>query len=139
MANSFGTGSTLTITNRAQRHYLAAVGGGGQTCNTCDFSTGNYFGISPSGYKTFSKDAGGGISTYSYDSQGNLASKSLSKGSRAAAPTGIDTSTYTYNSLGEVLTATDPLASQPGDPNHTTVNTYDSHGNLLSVTTPSPD
>src|SRR5262249_33672049 len=34
--------------------------------------------------------------------------------------------------------ATDPLG-QPGDPNHTTVNTYDTHGNLLTVTTPSPD
>ena len=39
---------------------------------------------------------------------------------------------YTYNSFGQVLTATDPLG-------HVTTNTYDSHGNLLSVTTPAPN
>src|SRR5216684_4602623 len=49
-----------------------------------------------------------------------------------------DTSNYTYNSFGEVLTATDPLGAA-GDPNHTTKNAYDSRGNLLTVPTPSPD
>ena len=39
---------------------------------------------------------------------------------------------YTYNTFGEVLTSTDPLG-------HTTTNTSDSHGNLLTTTTPSPD
>ena len=101
--------------------------------------SGTSFGFSQSGYRTQSKDAGGGISTYSYDAQGNLASKSFSKGSRSGPATGYDTWTYTHNSFGEVLTATDSLASQPGDPNHTTTNAYDTHGNLLSVTTPSPD
>lgn len=39
---------------------------------------------------------------------------------------------YTYNGFGQVLSATDPLGK-------TTTNTYDSNGNLLSTTTPSPD
>ena len=42
------------------------------------------------------------------------------------------TTTYTYNSFGEVLTMTDAL-------NNTTTNTYDAHGNLLSVTSPAPN
>ncbi len=42
------------------------------------------------------------------------------------------TTTYTYNSFGEVLTMTDPLGN-------VTTNTYDSHGNLTSVTTPAPN
>jgi len=37
-----------------------------------------------------------------------------------------------------VLTTTDPLGAA-GDPHHTTTNAYDTHGNLLSVTTPSAD
>ena len=36
------------------------------------------------------------------------------------------TTTYTYNSLGQVLTVTDALS-------HVTTNTYDTHGNLTSV------
>jgi large repetitive protein len=38
-----------------------------------------------------------------------------------------------------VLTASDPLASAPGDLLHTTTYNYDTHGNLLSVTSPKPD
>jgi RHS repeat-associated protein len=41
------------------------------------------------------------------------------------------TTSYTYNSFGEVLTTTDPLGN-------TTTNTYDANGNLLTVTTPQP-
>ena len=41
------------------------------------------------------------------------------------------TTQYTYNSFGEVLNTTDPLGN-------VTMNTYDSHGNLLTVTTPPP-
>jgi hypothetical protein len=35
--------------------------------------------------------------------------------------------------------ASDPLASAPGDLLHTTTYNYDTHGNLLSVTSPKPD
>jgi RHS repeat-associated protein len=46
--------------------------------------------------------------------------------------TAYDIWSYTYNSFGQVLTATDPLGN-------TTTNQYDTNGNLLSTTTPSPD
>ena len=41
------------------------------------------------------------------------------------------TTKYTYNGFGEVLSDTDQLG-------YVTTNTYDSKGNLLSVTTPAP-
>lgn len=39
------------------------------------------------------------------------------------------TTSYTYNSFGEVLTMTDALGN-------TTTNTYDANGNLLTVSSP---
>jgi YD repeat-containing protein len=42
------------------------------------------------------------------------------------------TTSYTYNSFGEVLTMTDPIG-------HVTTNAYDTHGNLVSVTSPAPN
>ncbi len=115
------------------------VGAGSEVCSTCNFQTGTNFGIASTGHAIFSQDAGGGDSTYSYDAQGNMAVKNVPTGSRNGPQTGYATWNYTYNSFGEVLTATDPLATSPTDSNHTTTNTYDSHGNLLSMTTPSPD
>src|SRR4029077_14033841 len=135
----YGHGARLTISNRGQRHYLIAVANGAEVCSTCNFMTNNNFGISDTGHDNFSQDAGGGISNYSYDAVGNLTVKNVPTGSRNGPATGIATWNYTYNSFGEVLTATDPLATSSTDPNHTTTYTYDSHGNLLTVTTPSPD
>ena len=42
------------------------------------------------------------------------------------------TTSYTYNSFGEVLTATDALGNM-------TTNAYDGNGNLLTVTSPRPN
>jgi YD repeat-containing protein len=42
------------------------------------------------------------------------------------------TTPYTYNGFGKVLTMTDAFG-------HVTTNTYDTHGNLLTVTTPAPN
>ena len=44
----------------------------------------------------------------------------------------LATTSYTYNSFGEVLTMTDPSGN-------TTTNTYDPNGNLLTVTPPQPN
>ena len=62
--------------------------------------------------------------TYTYDSLNNLASETHPVDSTHNA-----TTSYTYNSFGEPLTITDALG-------HITTNTYDTHGNLTSVTTP---
>jgi RHS repeat-associated protein len=68
----------------------------------------------------------GHTSKVTFDQSGNVLSRSVQVGSSTL------TSSYTYNSFGEVLTSTDPLGN-------TTTNTYDGSGNLLSTTTPSPD
>ena len=65
-------------------------------------------------------DPDGHMTTYTYDSNGNLLTKT--------DPLGRKT-TYTYNSMNEVLTTTDPLGV-------TTKDTYDTAGNLLSTSTP---
>lgn len=49
-----------------------------------------------------------------------------------AEPQTTATTSYTYNSFGEVLTMTDPLGN-------VTTNTYDPNGNLLTVTSPAPN
>jgi RHS repeat-associated protein len=69
----------------------------------------------------------GRITTYTYDSNGNVQSQSQPDGNGHTV-----TTSYTYNSFNEVLTTTDPLGN-------VTTNTYDTHGNLLTVTTPRPN
>jgi RHS repeat-associated protein len=71
-------------------------------------------------------DENGNVTSYTYDTNGNVLTVTVPISSGHTA-----TTTYTYNSFGEVLTATDPLGN-------VTTNTYDGHGNLLSVTTPAP-
>ena len=56
--------------------------------------------------------------TNTYDSLNDLLTQTVPVDSTHTA-----TTTYTYNTFGEVLTVTDPLG-------HVTTNTYDSHGNL---------
>ena len=73
-----------------------------------------------------STDALGNTTSYTYDSMGNV----LTQSQQLNANTTL-TWTYTYNSFQEVLTATDPAGN-------TTTNTYDANGNLLSTTTPPP-
>jgi YD repeat-containing protein len=64
------------------------------------------------------------MTSYTYDTDGNVVSLSrqLDADTRQAWQ-------YTYNTFGQVLTATDPLGN-------TTTSQYDGNGNLLSVTTP---
>jgi RHS repeat-associated protein len=65
---------------------------------------------------TSKTDALGYVTSYTYDSSGNRLTETNATG----------TVTYTYNTLGEMLTRTDQL-------NGVTTNTYDSHGNLLTA------
>jgi len=64
----------------------------------------------------------GGPARYTYDSNNNLLSESVQVDATATA-----TTSYTYNSFGEVLTMMDPLGN-------VSTNTYDANGNLLTVT-----
>jgi len=127
--DSLGNSSTLTIRNVAQKHYLIAEG---DACATCSYLMNASAGLSSSGYKTVFTDGNRNMTFLAYDAQGDLTSKALPDGDFLTGVTGANTWTYTYNSLGQVLTATDPLS-------HTTTSVYDSNGNLTSVTTPSPD
>jgi RHS repeat-associated protein len=133
--STFGNCTTIQVTNRAQRHYLGlTTGSASNGCASCSFVGHSSSTLTDSGYLNSFTDANGNEKFYTYDAQGNTLSVSVRD-----YFTGLnDTWNYTYNSFGEVLTATDPLGAA-GDPNHTTVNAYDAHGNLLSVTTPPPD
>jgi YD repeat-containing protein len=78
------------------------------------------------------------ITTYTYDAKGNLLSKSQQATSDdngayelSATPVGsARTWEYTYNDFGQVLSANGPRI----DVNDTTTYTYDTQGNLTSIT-----
>ena len=104
----------------------------GQGCASCGYSTPVSYQGNASGYLDVKTDAQGNTSRYTYDSKGNVLTEKRPDSNNVGGPSTYDTWTYTYNSFSEVLTATDPLS-------HTTTYQYDSNGNLTSVTTPSPD
>jgi RHS repeat-associated protein len=127
---------TVQVSNRNQRLYISQTSGpSNNACNTCGFLGKGSATFDSTGYPTSTVDGNGNITLYNYnDSSGNL----LSRSQRDYFNDGWDTWNYTYNSFGEVLTATDPLGLA-GDPNHTTTYVYNAQGNLTSITTPSPD
>ena len=131
--DSLGHNGYLYFSTIVQRTYLTQADVNSY-CGTCGYAPGTGSYLFPSGYPSATFDGDNNTTLYTYDSQGNLASKSLpdpvSTGGTNGTP--YDIWSYTYNSFGEALTVTDPLL-------HTTTNQYDSHGNLLSTTTPSPD
>ncbi|MFJ2988638.1 RHS repeat protein [Collimonas sp. NPDC087041] len=78
------------------------------------------------------------LTTYTYDASGNLLSKTVQATSDAAGAQGLSptlvgtarTWSYTYNTVGQVLTATGPRT----DVADTTTYTYDTSGNLSTIT-----
>ncbi len=78
------------------------------------------------------------LTTFTYDSAGNLLTKTEQATTDANGAAGLSatvtgtprTWTYTYSSFGQVLTATGPRT----DVNDTTSYTYDAQGNLATVT-----
>jgi RHS repeat-associated protein len=126
---------TVQVSTRAERHYISVTSGPAQNaCATCSFGGNSAATFDGFGYRTSSTDANGNTTLYTNDSYGDA----LSKSQRDYFTPTWDTWNYTYNSYGELLTASDPLGAA-GDPNHTTVYGYNPQGNLTSITTPSPD
>lgn len=123
LTDSFGnvTSTGSQVINR--KHYVSSSSGPG--CATCGAVPGESYTYDSQGNMASATDALGRVTSYTYDSNGNIASVS-----RTVNGTTVS-SGYTYNSFSEVLTATDPLG-------HVTTNTYDTNGNLLTTTTPSP-
>ncbi len=107
------------------RRFIYKITGPG--CSSCGGGSSDQdFSYDAQGNRVTSTDANGNTTTYTYDSMGNVLSRSIQVGGATL------TWSWTYNSFGQVLTATDPLLK-------TTTNVYDAKGNLLSTTTPSPD
>jgi len=78
------------------------------------------------------------LTTYAYDTSGNLLSKTVQATSDAAGAQGLSPTlvgaariwSYTYNNLGQMLTATGPRT----DVTDKTTYTYDTSGNLSTIT-----
>jgi RHS repeat-associated protein len=127
--NSSGFFTTYTFASKGGRGFITYVNG--QGCATCGFKTQET--------QSFNYDGAGKIVAaqrgsynpeyYTYDAAGNLIQKQVVLNNQTSTAL---IWAWTYNTFGEVLTATDPLG-------HITVNTYDPKGNLLTTTTPSPD
>lgn len=83
--------------------------------NTTGFTYDQY------GNKTSETNPLGNVTRWVYDNKKNVLSESKIVSGQTI------TTSHTYNSLGKVLTTTDPLG-------HITANTYDAKGNLLTMT-----
>jgi RHS repeat-associated protein len=125
LVDSANNATDYTYKIYAARHYITGVSGSG--CATCTGGRPLARAYDTRGYLQSLADPANIPVSYTYDANGNFSSRS-----RQLDSTHTQTSRYTYNSFGQVLTATDPLGN-------TTTNTYDAKGNLLSVTSPAPD
>jgi|HubBroStandDraft_6_1064221.scaffolds.fasta_scaffold02149_4 RHS repeat-associated protein len=133
---NFQINNTVTLTDSLSNNstYTTAIVGGkwyvikstGSGCSSCTLR-----GLISKTFDNYGNvltvtDELGNVTSYTYDSNQNMLSKSVQ------ANSGLATTSYTYNSFGEPLTITDPLGN-------TTTNTYDAHGNLLTVIAPAPN
>jgi RHS repeat-associated protein len=109
---------------RDGRQFITSITGPG--CASCGGRGNSSFTYDAGGNQTSSTDALGRTTTYTYDGNSNVLTRSIVVNGQAL------TWSYTYNGFGQVLTATDPLG-------HATTNVYDAKGNLTSTTSPSPD
>ena len=126
LTDSLGNATAYTSSPfGGQWSFTDAQGSGCSSCTTRGTVHRQYDG---QGNVAWSIDALGHGTVYRYDSSNNTTSQTV----QGDATTSTATTTYTYNSLGEPLTVTDPLGN-------VTTNAYDGHGNLTSVTQPRPN
>jgi RHS repeat-associated protein len=115
-----------SYTSTAMGGTWANIAASGSGCSSCTVRGNVQKTLDSNGNVLSFTDELGHVTTYTYDTSGNLASQSAQLN-----PSTPVTTSYTYNSFGEPLTVTDPLGN-------TTSNTYDANGNLLTVTSPAP-
>jgi RHS repeat-associated protein len=125
VTDSLGHASSYTSASAGGTwNNISATGSG---CSSCTVRGNVQQTLDSNGNVLTFTDELGHVTTYTYDSLGNVASQSAQLN-----PSTPVTSSYTYNSFGEPLTVTDPLGN-------TSTNTYDANGNLLTVTSPAPN
>jgi RHS repeat-associated protein len=130
--NLSATGGTTTITDPAGDVTVEAYQGGELMAVTKGYgtsaaaTTAYAYGTGTLG-PTSVTDPNGHITSYTYDSNGDILTKTNALG---------DTWTYTYNPFGEVLTSQTP--DQAAAAVETTYS-YDANGNLLSQSAPNPN
>jgi YD repeat-containing protein len=99
----------ITDSKSNQSSYTSALIGGlwvpttvqGSGCSTCTERGSISYAYDPNGRPLSRTDENGHVTTYSYDSNGNMLTVTVPINSTTSA-----TTTYTYNSFGEVLTVT---------------------------------
>jgi RHS repeat-associated protein len=124
LTDSLGNQTTYNFGINGGAWGLASSTGSG--CSTCRVRGNILESTDTHGNVTSHTDDLGRITSYTY-SNNDVASVS-----QQLNPSTPVTTSYTYNSFGEVLTATDPLGN-------VTTNTYDTNGNLQTVTSPAPN
>jgi len=125
LTDSLGNQTTYNFGINGGAWGLASSAGSG--CSTCTVRGNITETVDTNGNVSSHTDDLGHITSYTYNSNNDVASVS-----QQLNPSTPVTTSYTYNSFGEVLTATDPLGN-------VTTNTYDTNGNLLTVTSPAPN
>lgn len=126
---------TLTDSLGNQTTYSSSLFGGawaltnaqGSGCSSCTTRGNIQSQYDGNGNPAWTTDAVGNTTSFQFNSSNEMVTQTAQ-----ASANSVATTTYTYNSFGEALTAQDALGN-------TTTNTYDSHGNLTSVTTPAPN
>lgn len=129
------TGSSALITSRGAittfnhsssngRRYVNSTSGPG--CASCGAKSTAAYSYDSSHNPISVTDANGHIVNFSYDTQGNVLTRSAQLGDGTA-----QVWSYTYNQFSQVTSSTDPLGN-------VTSFQYDPRGNLLAVITPRP-
>jgi YD repeat-containing protein len=122
VTDSLGRVSTYTMDKSKGVSHVTQISGPG--CRECGQGNVSYI-YDDNLNVTSMTDASGNVTTFSYDANGNILTKTEAYGTALQR-----TTTYTYDpTFNQVTSITDPLQ-------HITNFNYDSHGNLTSITNP---